>query len=99
MLIYTLRSITLLSFQVLRTKCTMGTFSIQRALHLNKRRFVKALQKTLSPNRYSGLDRWLVKGVKTRLGTAMSVWLYDMVCSRFLAHAGSRPVVVSPNII
>lgn len=67
----------------------MGSGSLLRSLYHSKRAFVKALQKSLSPNRYSGLDRWIVKGVKTRVGAAMSVWLYDLVRAA-LKH---RPLV------
>jgi hypothetical protein len=57
----------------------MVSFLLFRSLHKSKRAFLKTLQKTFSPNRYSGLDRWIVKGVKTRIGASMSVWLYDLV--------------------
>lgn len=38
-----------------------------------------SLIRRLDPNRFNGMDRWMVKGVKKRLGSAMSVMLYDMV--------------------
>ena len=57
----------------------MGSHSLFRRLAHSQRKFVKVLQNTLSRNRYSGLDRWIVKGVKTRFGASMSVWLYDLV--------------------
>ena len=57
----------------------MGSFTLLRSLHRTRRKFVKVVQKTLSRNRYSGLERWMVKGVKTRFGASMSVWLYDLV--------------------
>lgn len=40
---------------------------------------LSSLIRRLDPNRFNGMDRWMVKGVKKRIGSAMSVMLYDMV--------------------
>jgi hypothetical protein len=56
-----------------------------------RKKLLHAVRKHLSPNRYNGLDRWIVKGVKSRIGSSMSVWLYDLVrdCVGQLRRAGS----------
>lgn len=40
---------------------------------------LSSLIRRLDPNRFNGMDRWMVKGVKKRIGSTMSVMLYDMV--------------------
>eukprot|EP00892_Ulva_mutabilis_P008913 jgi/Ulvmu1/6394/UM003_0022.1 len=56
---------------------------------------LSSLVRRLDPNRYNGMDRWMVKGVKKRIGSAMSVMLYDMALWQLTACVVLGYVAVS----